>query len=230
MPAVSAYRDAARPLPYSSFLPGSARPSGQTRPLDIYAMIVYYACSERWTLAGDQRRKAMTAILTKETSRGTVVVAVAARKYLDQHVCHVTLAGKVIGHHALVKKLNVPKGDITHYLSSDPPLGLTTDEAATIRTALAARDDADPEIILQRLRAERHGLVAAVSALVEEKAYQFDRAYSREDVNAWSIKASFVPRIAAAEQAVKDFDAAHPEVLAAIRAERAERVARAASL
>ena len=78
-------------------------------------------------------------------------------------------------------------------------------------------------IVVEPSRAD---LVARYHALIEDQADAFERAHDRQNENAWSIKASYDAKIEAAAQAIRDYDAAHPEETAAREAERAASVER----
>ena len=77
------------------------------------------------------------------------------------------------------------------------------------------------QAILARPRTLRRAdLVAAYQGLVDEQAAQYDRAHARQDARAMQVRESYDARIAAAEQAIREYDAAHPEEEAARQAER----------
>jgi len=73
-------------------------------------------------------------------------------------------------------------------------------------------------------REERKALVRAARAAADEMMDARDRAFSRDKGMAPAQAATQAAR--AAEKALLDFDAAYPEVLAAIEAERAAKVER----
>lgn len=171
-------------------------------------------------------------ILSKQTGDGRAV-EVFGGEYLDQAIIRrVTINGEAIkGPSGNVYSLPKPQGAATHYIHGKPPIGLTTTEAEQIINALASLQgviDAtkSPAAEGSDLRNQRRDLVAQYHGLCDEQEYQFEQAHAQQDATAWNIKASYEPQIAAALHAIRDFDAAHPEVLAQIKAEEAESVER----
>lgn len=171
-------------------------------------------------------------IFSKQTTDGRAVV-VFGGEYLGEAIIRkVTINGVASkGISSNVYSLPQPQDVATHYIAGKPPVGLTTAEAEQIITELAALQaviDATiaPVAAISNLRNERRDLIAQHAGLCDEQTYQFERAHALQDANAWHIKASYDTQIATAEQSIVDFDAAHPEVLAAIEAERAESVER----
>lgn len=104
----------------------------------------------------------------------------------------------------------------THMLG---PIVLDNDNAAKLNKAIADFAASDPEIVEARLRSERQRLASDYAACVVAAGVERDRAWSHEDerggvvANEWDAKA----QKALAE--LHAFDARHPEVIAAIRAE-----------
>lgn len=181
----------------------------------------------------------MQTIFTKQTRDGRLVEVFGdMREPGSPELRHVKLAGKPVGWSPMVARLldSQIQGEHTYYITSKPPIALTTAEAEQIAAALQQMrqewektPEAQPVLERERLdslRRERRDLVTAHQGLIEEQAHQFRRAHDRQDARAHAIKEQFEAQIAAAEQAVRDFDAAHPEVLAAIQAENAESVER----
>lgn len=183
----------------------------------------------------------MQQIFTKTTSDGRAVVVCAdVDNFNGARIADVKLAGKSLGGYApSVSPLpdSHRRGAVTHFISCNPPIALTTDEAAKIEAALSElyagwleTDDGRSHVAAQRipdLLRQRDGLIAAYQGLCDEQADQFERAHARQDATAWQIKERYEARIESAAKAVRDFDAAHPNVVAAIKAERAADVERA---
>lgn len=84
-----------------------------------------------------------------------------------------------------------------------------THHIATERAALAA-------VVTEPTRAD---LIAEYNALVEAQEAAYTRAHDRQDARAMAIREHYDAKIAAAEQAICDYDAAHPEETAARKAE-----------
>lgn len=76
------------------------------------------------------------------------------------------------------------------------------------------------------LEQTRRNLVASIRGLIDESDAAFERAHEREDVMAWPSKIKADAKVEEARRALTDFDAAHPEIVAAIRGEQRERAER----
>jgi hypothetical protein len=76
---------------------------------------------------------------------------------------------------------------------------------------------------MQALRNQREDLVAAIQGAEQEWHAVFDRL---EGAEAQTAAAQIEPRIRAAQDALRAFDAANPELAAERAAAKAERVAR----
>lgn len=112
----------------------------------------------------------------------------------------------------------------THYLAhSKAPVALRADEAATLLEAIEAANRAYTQTDDGRqeaLRRERERLVSDYRGATEDQADAYERAHAREDVLAWDVRRSWDGRIAEARAALAAFDAAHPEIVEEIRAEK----------
>lgn len=73
---------------------------------------------------------------------------------------------------------------------------------------------------------QRSRLINALEDAVERSERTFARMHASEDALAWSAKVANDQVVDTARAALRAFDAEHPEVLAAIKAERAAEVAR----
>lgn len=100
-------------------------------------------------------------------------------------------------------------------------LGLDATEAARLETALIAYRDADPGYQAARLRSDRQDLVDAINAAFDAEAAAREVAFQRHS----APPAYGGDAVRAAEQALAAFDAAHPEIIAAIEQEHAARTA-----
>lgn len=172
------------------------------------------------------------AIVTRTTQDGRTLEIGVKRYIPGSWVATATLngthaaMGSVL---ALEPKLKARLPGITHYIPGTAPIALRAEEAQILLAAIAAGEQADletPEAQIERLRTERRERVGDIQAAIEEQADAFEAAHTREDVLAWQIKARHEPAIAAARAALAAFDAAHPDIIAAIRAEQEERAER----
>jgi hypothetical protein len=73
---------------------------------------------------------------------------------------------------------------------------------------------------IERLRDQRRQIASDIQSAIEESDAAFERAHAREDVMAWEIKRQHDVKVEAVRGALQEFDAAHPDVVAAIRAEK----------
>lgn len=77
-----------------------------------------------------------------------------------------------------------------------------------------------------RLDVQRERLVDAIANARERAERTFERMHAAEDALAWHRKEQLEAEAETARAALRAFDAAHPEVIAAIEAERAAEQAR----
>lgn len=171
-------------------------------------------------------------ILSKQTSDGRAVVVFGGEYLGEAIIRRVTIGAETIrGISSNVYSMPKPQGAATHYIAGKPPVGLTSAEADQIIAALATlqaiiNTAKAPVAAVSNLSNERRDLVAQHAGLCDEQSYQFERAHAQQNENAWNIKASYEPKIEAAEAAIAAFDAAHPEILAEIKTEEADSVER----
>lgn len=137
---------------------------------------------------------------------------------LKEHTPLSTHAGGII------YKMDKPQLGATHYLrtSDNKGVGLAADVATGInqvydqfRAAVAAL----PANRLGQLREERERLTQQVRSLLDEQQYQRERWFESETKRGPMPEYDIV-EVRAAQQAVRDFDAAHPEVIAEIKAQQ----------
>ncbi len=109
------------------------------------------------------------------------------------------------------------------YVASIGKIALTREQHDSIRAAVKVIELSTPEGQMAALREERRRLVADIRAILHGTEVARERAFS-EDLG--RIPDYDSPEYRLAEARLAEFDAAHPEVLAAIKAEReAERKA-----
>lgn len=161
-------------------------------------------------------------IFERKTRDGRAVVG-SIERTMGMTSLVVTLAGKRVFAGApgiitvQVRQQNGIPSEYTHI--AGVPI-LASEYAAYQAAADATSEPVD-------LGAQRRQLVADYNALCEAQEDAYNRAHDRGDARAGTIRDAYEARIDAARQAVIDFDAAHPEVMAQIGIERADGVARA---
>lgn len=167
-------------------------------------------------------------ILLRKTSRdGQRHIAVVTT---DGRWLRVRLDGALLAE-ATTDPARLPKSQardgLTHYLPGPPPIGLTFAEAATIeaglravREAAGAAFAATPAGELAALRARRADLVEHIQATMEHAEAEFGRLDAAQDARAWPQRRAIEADAEALRAELAAFDAAHPEVWAALQAER----------
>lgn len=138
---------------------------------------------------------------------------------------HVALSAKVGGkrfYGQLIAKRGLPSG-ATHAIG---PVCLAAEEAARVAEAVAAYEAADPEIAAAKLRAERDAIVGRIAGAREAAEHAREQAWERADDRAGVSENEYDARAKAAHIDLAAFDAAHPEVAAAIEAEKKAAVER----
>ena len=150
-------------------------------------------------------------ILTKTAKTGQTITVSLRGTTLE-----VALDGKTVASGSL-QELATPRGDVTHHLGGK--VGFTAAEAETLRAAQRAASPPSP--------AEQRRLLAArPGGLQDERLAAYERGHASDGSAAHAAAGRWDAEIEAARQALAEFDAAHPEVLAAIRAEKSEIAAR----
>ena len=179
----------------------------------------------------------MSTVILSKTAQTGQQIEVKSYEYLPgQHIAQLFIDGNYVSGPERPQALSAPKNGVTHFLgggfggqkqSGKPAVGLTADEAARINAALDAADRAaaeTPEAGLRKLMDEREGLTAAVRGLEEDEQAARERMMEDESNDGAFPFPDFEGRINAARRAVAAFDSAHPEVVACLQSERAERV------
>lgn len=106
-------------------------------------------------------------------------------------------------------------------------LALTEAEGTVFSAASeVAQRELLPDYQLRSDRRVRKSLVQSLNGAYADRDAEYERLYAREDERAYAVKYAPNVSIEAARQALAAFDAAHPEVLAAIEADRKETVER----
>jgi hypothetical protein len=152
------------------------------------------------------------AILTKQTSKGTVDVTAAKRN--GMYIAVATLNGsEIAAEYPLKLRKSITSNGVTYTHHIDT-IALTTAEYDTIRQEIRAITDPTPNLCNARDQ-----LVRRYHGLIEDADAEFERLHDAEDPGAWAAKRKREPEIEAALQAIKQFDIDHPEIVAAIKAE-----------
>lgn len=115
-------------------------------------------------------------------------------------------------------------GEITHVMGK---VGLTTAECEAIQSAFSAAATAARNP-LETLRIERRALVCAWQGAMDDQESAQERGHNHDGSAATAAYRSHQAAVDAAAAALRQFDAAHPEIAAEIAAERAERRAQVA--
>lgn len=166
-----------------------------------------------------------TTILEKTASNGNRIT-VYITEYCQRIETGYTVDGADQGM-ARIIKLDAPKGNATHYMRagmSKLAVGFTADEAATIISLTDAAKIASPAEQMSRLMSEREQMVLMISGLMEEAGERRSREFDATDgVTDFTRAGNDHERHAQAiREKLTAFDAAHPEVLAKINADKAE--------
>lgn len=174
--------------------------------------------------------------LTK-TSRDGRAIEIKAHLSADGHItAEALVAGKSAGHQYGITRLpdaarrKLPAG-YTHAVGQ---VVLTEAEAAQVQTALdrlSAEWRASEAGQRAALVAERQDLAREIRHLLEEGDYRAERyhATGAGDGHEHAIRAEYERRAEAARARLAEFDAAHPEIIAALRAEHEAAAAESAA-
>ena len=173
----------------------------------------------------------MSQVIFSKTASTGQQIEVRLKEYLPGvFIAQLFLDGQFVFGEAKPAPLKSPKGDITHWMGRQgKAIGLTTAEAQIIQHAIDEADAAakeTPEGKERRLRRQRESLVTDYQGLMDEADAAFERGMESDGSSAWRAKMAFSGRITDAQIALEKFDAAHPEVLAAIETEKAAAAAR----
>lgn len=161
----------------------------------------------------------MDTILTKTVKAGTITAVVA----LDGTSLVVTYNGEVVCKSDWTRSMPpmVANGITYRYLLANSQLVLTDDEYRLIETAKQDAIRNRP----RSLREQRDAITGEIVGLRDWQDEQYQRRHDRQDASALYAQTANEPAIAGLRAKLATFDAAHPEVLAEIKAERAVRQA-----
>ena len=173
----------------------------------------------------------MTAIVTRQTAKGMIEISLDEtgnfQARLDGKSVSLSIAGIQTVEELLSKPYNRATGEhlqktgYTHLLGSK--VAIHADEAAKLDAAARQEAEINPNI----LRSRRERLVDEINYLGD--AAHEDHVASIERASATGVYRKPADNSAALEKAraaLADFDAAHPEIVAAIEQERQESIER----
>ena len=114
-------------------------------------------------------------------------------------------------------KANVIDCGKTKIQIADSDVDAVTEYVAQAKAA----DAATPEEQARRLRGERESLASRIAGLAEASDDESNAAWERgAEKQCFAIRAQYDAKLDAAHAALREFDAAHPEVLGTINQER----------
>lgn len=169
----------------------------------------------------------METILTKAIKAGTATAEAKIGEYCGEPVLYLYIEGREKGCwslHNVVLDLPKPiKGSdgITYRYALQGILALTDDEAGAVRSAVVAAKAthaATPQAMARKLRSERQSLCDAHAGALDAMDEHRERCF-QGDIGFHGME-PYQAKIDAAVAAIAAFDADHPEVIAAINAER----------
>lgn len=102
-------------------------------------------------------------------------------------------------------------------------VALTAADVEAYNAAAGATIAARPKSLAE----QRAAFVSEIRSLRDEQQRTFDRMHAQEDARDWMTHSQYETQIAAAVAARDAFDAAHPEIIAEIKAKRAAETAAA---
>lgn len=163
----------------------------------------------------------------EKTAGNGMAITVYTTTHLDSIVLGYTIDGTDMGTsdlHALV----APNSTATHYLTgsrkSAKAVGFTAAETAIIAAALQTARDNDPATQMAILTDRRDTIVCMINAAEEEAGEKWDTTVNTTVNDPAAAARSANNAAATASEQLAAFDAAHPEVIAAVDAARAERL------
>lgn len=166
-------------------------------------------------------------ILTKTSRAGLPIEIKAVRNY-DRHDVVAYVDGKQCGSGFRrffgreAEEVAATLG--TEYTHRAGDVVLTADEAAVIAAALRQLDQSDPTTRMHLLRSEREAIAARISGNLDHMSQARDAAFDSGDPldirDAFAVTEQARVRDEELHAALAAFDAAHPEVVTAIEAQR----------
>lgn len=105
------------------------------------------------------------------------------------------------------------------YVAAVGKLALTKDEVDTVWAAIKTAEANTSEGRIRQLRGEREALLLNVRCAHDDVMSARERAFGEDTGRLWGAVTQAEESARIAENALKDWDASHPEVIAAIKAE-----------
>lgn len=164
----------------------------------------------------------MDPIIDRLTADGRRI-QVEIAKFLGNYIAVISFDGKVHTRGVPEDKPRVINGEERYVIGG--AVAVTKAEGEAIRAALAAADAADPEVQAHNLRSRRDDILDEIRGWDDEASAVVSRAMDDESGNpAWGFRKAdeYQAKATEARKRLADFDAEHPEVKAAIEAEKAE--------
>lgn len=134
---------------------------------------------------------------------------------------------KTYGHS--VHALKTPKMGATHYIDSNPPIGLDGATAKTVQDAIDSHNAeyrASAEGQAEALRREREQLQYDILGWGDKIDHAKERAHNDDTGRAWSTVRAAEQGWEQAKTKLAEWDTAHPAIVESIKAERLEQTRR----
>lgn len=157
-------------------------------------------------------------------------IKIEVREYLDEAIVHASIDGKM---QTMSKPamLTPPKkvGDVT-VVAHIGNIGLTQERLDMVQQmigALQAEINARPAVQLRKLTAQRNLLAENIGHIIDAAHEDHMRYIEQASEHGFAKRGArdYETEEQAARAALAEFDAAHPEVIAKIEADKAERIA-----
>lgn len=162
-------------------------------------------------------------ILRKRTSDGRTVDIRLHQNSPGWFVAHVYVDGQYLPGPARPVEMEEPERGCTHYLGGGygdrPVVELAEVEAELVLSALAKaeRDTRFRQAGGRRtLEARRRDLMLGYRRLLQRQQSEHEAAMAAGRPDAGQVRRAYEPRLAAAEQAIREFDREHPDVVEAV--------------
>lgn len=122
--------------------------------------------------------------------------------------------------------LSKPQKGSTYYLDGKPALGLDTKNAQLVIDAIRAYKAQSPIAQQSALRAERKDIGSEIAGALDAMSDARENAFNSDTGSGWAKAKAYEAQAEAARAKLAAFDAAHPEIIAELKAEKNERTAR----
>lgn len=130
------------------------------------------------------------------------------------------------GRGSAVCRMTKVQNGANHYIDSKPALGLGNEAAQTIFAAVRAYKLKSPEGQREALRKEREDLQHEIAGWWDAMSRAREKAFDKDTGAGWGKAKEYEAKAEATKVKMAAFDAAHPEIIAKLKAEKEERTAR----